>query len=103
MRNFTCILLAVFLFFPLCEICSQDGKKSKTEDTEAIQVVLTVEGDSLRIQTSAPRATLEVYNILGVRIARYKIDSPDKTLVLKLPKGCYILKIEDIVRKIAIK
>lgn len=102
MRYFTRVLLAILFLLPFCEICSQDGKKSKTEETEASQIVLTVNGDSLHIENSTPGAALEVYNILGVKIACYKIDSRDKTLILKLPKGCYILKIEDIVRKIAI-
>ena len=48
------------------------------------------------------RQTLEIYNITGVRIAAYKIDSNDTTVSLSCGKGCYILKLGKIARKVSI-
>ena len=46
---------------------------------------------------------LEVYNVLGVRVASYRVDSNDKTFTLGLQRGCYILKVGKVVRKTFIR
>ena len=58
---------------------------------------------SVRIRNAAAGAKLEIYNVLGLKVQSIKIDTANKTVALSLPKGCYILKLENIVRKIAIK
>lgn len=69
-------------------------------DVQNISVV--VSGSSVRVG-GASGMTLYVYNITGLRIKAVAIDSPDKLLDLDLPKGCYILKVGKVVRKISIK
>ena len=65
--------------------------------TENLQITINVNG------SNASGKILEIYNITGVKIASYKIDSSDKTISLgHLSKSCYILKIGNIVRKISI-
>ena len=44
-----------------------------------------------------------MYNVAGVLIKSFKIDTADKRLDLNLPKGCYIVKVGKTVRKISIK
>ena len=46
---------------------------------------------------------MEVYDILGVKITSVRIDTADKTVTLNLPKGYYIFKVGDTVRKVVIK
>lgn len=46
---------------------------------------------------------LQVYNVAGVRVLSVAIDSNDKKFDLNLPKGCYIVKVGKVVRKISIK
>ncbi len=53
--------------------------------------------------TNAMGETLRVYNVAGVCVMNAKIDSPDKRFELSLPKGCYILKVGKVVRKVSIK
>ena len=47
--------------------------------------------------------TLEIYNVAGVKLMNIKVDGGDKRYELNLPKGCYIVKISKVVRKIYIK
>ena len=47
--------------------------------------------------------TLEIYNVLGVKVMNIKIEGNDKKYELNLPKGCYIVKIGKLARKISIK
>lgn len=64
-------------------------------------VRITVSGNNVRVQ-NAQGATLEIYNITGVKVADFKIDSPDKTVNTGLTRGCYIVKVGKVARKISI-
>ena len=68
-------------------------------DLQAVSIRLT--GNELRI-TGAAGEMMQIYNVAGVRVMTVKIDSSDKTYNLNLPKGCYIVKVGKIVRKISI-
>lgn len=46
---------------------------------------------------------LQVYNVAGVRVMSVKVEGQDKKIELNLPKGCYIVKVGKVVRKISIK
>ncbi len=98
------LVLYVFLLFflSLPGVSGQEGRKSVLNDVEQNTVSLTILGNNVRVQNALGSA-LEVYNILGMKVTSIKIDSPDKTVVLNLSKGWYILKVENITRKIAIK
>lgn len=76
------------------------------EETAAEEVKITVNNASdnqeVRVQ-DAEGKTLEIYNVLGMRIATYRIDSADKTFTLGLQRGCYILKVGKVVRKTFIR
>ena len=90
-----------FLSYPV--VYAQEGRKSLPIDNEQTSVTLTVIGNTVRVLNATPGSVLEVYNVLGMKVASIKIDSVDKVITLNLPKGWYILKIENIARKVAIK
>ena len=64
-------------------------------------VVLLV-GNTLRV-TNASGEMLYVYNVAGVRVMATRVEGGDKTFELNLPRGCYIVKIGNTVRKISLK
>ncbi len=64
-------------------------------------VTLVVHEGKVHI-TNAEGKHLEIYNITGVRVAMLRIDSNDKQINLNLSRGCYILKVGKVVRKITI-
>lgn len=103
MRKFTLFIFLLFLLFTSVDNFAQSGKRPLIVENEVTQIVLTITGSTVRVQNAEKGNTLEIYNILGVKVSSIKIDSSDKTIALNLPKGCYILKIGDVVRKIAIK
>ncbi len=53
--------------------------------------------------TGANGQTLYIYNVAGVRVMSIKVEGQDKRIELNLPKGCYIVKVGKVVRKISIK
>ena len=71
------------------------------EVSQQNEVRISVSGNNVRVQ-NAQGATLEIYNITGVKVADFKIDSPDKTINTGLTRGCYIVKVGKVARKISI-
>lgn len=65
-------------------------------------ITLTVEENSVTV-SGAAGMTLEVVSLTGRHVTSYKIDSPAQRVELNLPKGCYILKIGKVVRKVTIR
>ena len=52
--------------------------------------------------TSAQGETLEVFSLTGKRVASFRIESPSQRIELNVSKGCYILKVGKVVRKITV-
>ena len=103
MKRIILCFLIIFSFLSYPVVYAQEGRKSLPIDNEQTSVTLTVIGNTVRVLNATPGSVLEVYNVLGMKVASIKIDSVDKVITLKLPKGWYILKIENIARKVAIK
>ena len=76
---------------------------------EAVEIVEQVE-QSVNIVfyngvlhvSGANGQTLQIYNVTGVRIMSFRVEGNDKRYELSLPKGCYIVKVGKVVRKISI-
>ena len=60
--------------------------------------VITAKGNMVRVQ-NADGKTLEVFDITGRKIASLRIDSPDRSFNLKLRRGLYLLRVDDVSRK----
>lgn len=71
-------------------------------DTEIQNVSLSVNESVLHV-TGANGMVLHVYNVAGVRVMSVKVEGADKRIELNLPKGCYIVKVGKLVRKISIQ
>ncbi len=71
-------------------------------DSEIQNVSISVNESTLHI-TGANGQVLHVYNVAGVRVMSVKVEGLDKRIELNLPKGCYIVKVGKVVRKISIK
>lgn len=83
-------------------VMAQDVQKAPIE-AEQPAVAITVTESTLHIKNAAGQV-LEVYNLAGVKVITQKIDSADKAIELSsLPKGCYIIKVGNTVRKIYLK
>ena len=53
--------------------------------------------------SGAEGQTLEVVSLTGKKVMQQKIDSPAQKIELNIPKGCYIVKVGNVVRKISVK
>ena len=62
---------------------------------------ISVSGQTAYV-TGAQGETLEVVSLTGRLVMTAKIDSPNQRVELNIPKGCYILKVGKVVRKIQV-
>ena len=74
----------------------------QTEQTLDDDITISVNGQWVTI-TGAQGLTLEVVSLTGRQIKTIKIESPAQRIELNIPKGCYILKIGKVVRKVAVR
>lgn len=71
-------------------------------DNDFQQITVTVTSVGVLHVTGANGLVLQVYNVLGVRVASIKVEGNDKRIDLPLKSGCYIVKVGNVVRKISI-
>ena len=64
-------------------------------------VNITINGQVVTV-TGGQGQTLEVVSLTGRRIMAIKIESPSQKVELNIPKGCYILKVDKVVRKVSV-
>ncbi len=100
MKKVLLIALATMLLVAPARTFAQTD--SEPLENTLSDITLTVNGTNVRI-SNANGEIMEIFNLTGVKVASVPIDSPEKTFKLTLPKGCYILKVGKIVRKISIR
>ncbi len=73
------------------------GIEQLTDD----DITITVNGQTVYIN-GAQGQLLEVISLTGRKVMTVKIDSASQKIELNIPKGCYILKVGKVVRKVTI-
>lgn len=71
-------------------------------DNDFQDISISVSESTLHV-TGASGNVLNIYNLTGVCVLSFKVEGPDKHYELNLPKGCYIIKVGKVVRKISIR
>nr|WP_314755061.1 DUF6383 domain-containing protein [uncultured Prevotella sp.] len=94
------LLLLVLLGMPVRTWADAVGVPS--EQLRQPEIEISVEGGTLRI-LNAVGQKLYIYNVMGVLVKTYVIDSSDKRVDLALSKGCYIVKVGAFARKIYLR
>ena len=66
------------------------------------KITIEVKGGTI-IASGAQGMELEVISLTGRLMATYRIESPVQRVDLNLSKGCYVIKIGNIARKVSIR
>ena len=73
------------------------------EQVEERIPTISIDDNVVTIQ-GASGMTLEIVALTGRAVAQYKIESPAQRITLNnLKKGCYILKVGKVVRKVTVR
>ena len=92
---------ALCLLMPVSGVAGSYGMTSESTFEMVETVKIAVKGHSVRV-LKAEGLTLEVYSVTGAKVLSVKIDSEDQTVLLNLSRGCYIVKVGDVTRKISV-
>ena len=71
-------------------------------ETSVSAITIVASGNTVKV-TGANGEDIEIFNLTGTKVANIKTDTSGKTYSANLPKGCYLVKIGKVVRKISIR
>ena len=99
-KNLLVISMMAFLAVPAVAsttVFEERGVAEMIDET----ITLTIDGNAVTI-SGAQGQKLIVVSLTGRQVAEYQIDSPAQRIELNLTKGCYVLKVGNVVRKVSI-
>ena len=99
MKKMLLILLSAVLLGAPVSAYAFTGHEGIEQPSSNISI--DIKNKEIRV-SGANGKKIEIYNLTGVSISTILIESNDATCPLNLPKGCYILKVGKVVRKISI-
>ena len=100
MKKIFIITLTLAMAFAPISMLAETSAESIEMSASGIQ--LSINGGNVHI-VGANGEVMEVFNLTGTKVATIRIDSNDKTFALNLTKGCYLVKVGKIVRKISVQ
>ena len=77
--------------------------QSKIDAEKATSIEVVINGDVLEISSIPNNGRVEVYSIIGSKVASFTVRDGIASEQLTLPKGYYILKTANSTKKIAVK
>lgn len=101
-------IIALFLFAGVQEVNAQDVQRNVTTieqqpQQEFEEVAISLNNATLHIK-NAENKVVEIYNMAGVKVVTYRIDSNNKAIDLnQFAKGCYIVKVGKVARKVYLR
>ena len=95
------VALSMMLSAPVL-LKAAEAEWLQQEQTIEDDISISVNGQWVTIK-GAQDLTLEVVSLTGRLVKTVKIESPAQRIELNVPKGCYILKIGKVVRKVAVR
>lgn len=100
MKKFYIITLTLAMVFAPLTIMAEPASDGIEMSVSGIS--LSIKDGNVHI-VGANGEVMEIFNLTGAKVATVRIDSNDKTFALNLQKGCYLIKVGKIVRKISIQ
>lgn len=98
---YTILLATAFAAFVPSTASASASEASLSANAEESKATITVAQSTLTVE-GAMGKELEVISLTGKPVMKVRIESQSQRIELNLPKGCYILKIDNVVRKVSI-
>ncbi len=102
MRKLVFVLTLLFVITFTISLSAQEAKQKPVSGSEK-NIELIVNGNQVFVRNAESGQLLEIYSVVGLKVDEIVMKSSPSEYVLNVPKGYYILKIGDVVRKVAIK
>ena len=73
----------------------------KTSDKPPVEVVAT--GNRIKVTNAPIGSKLEIYSVIGIKVVEIEMKQSAGEYTVNIAKGYYIIRIGEIVRKVAIR
>ena len=100
MKKISIIALTLAMAFAPVSMLAQAERDGIEMSVSGIS--LSINGGNVTI-IGANGEVMEIFNLTGTKVATIRIDSNEKTFALNLSKGCYLIKVGKMVRKISVQ
>ena len=97
-----CFTLAAFWLVPVSVSAAPAYFAGVMELIDEQEVDVVYSEGSLTI-TGAEGCTLQIVTVTGNVVMTKRIDSPEQKIELNIPKGCYIVKVGKVVRRVYVR
>lgn len=101
-RKLSAIALAAFLSIVPTVVGAMGWSAPETAFSQESNTVVSYAGGVLSV-SGADNQVLTIVSLTGKVVMEVRIDSPAQKIELNISKGCYIVKVGDIVRKISVR
>ncbi len=71
--------------------------------TEPKSVEISAYDSCIKVKNAPAGSVLEIYSVVGIKVKEIKLTSSDGEYPVNIPKGYYIIRIGEIVRKVVIR
>ena len=94
--------LAAFWLVPV-SVCAESAYFAGVMELIDEQEVDVVYSDGSLTVTGAEGCMLQIITVTGNVVMTKRIDSPEQKIELNIPKGCYIVKVGKVVRRVYVR
>ena len=101
-KHLLCFTLMALLLAPVTMLKAADMPYEEVQQEMGEEVTITVSGMTVTVR-GAQGQTLEIISLTGRCVMTVKIDSPVQRIETNVPKGCYILKVGKLARKVSLR
>ena len=102
-RLFSLLFLLAYICFQTAVLAQQDAKtKAVDGDVDHVMEIYVV-GNKITTENAPVGKKIEVFSVVGLKVAEYEIKTPTGEYFLNVPKGYYILRMNGMMRKVAIR
>jgi hypothetical protein len=104
MKKIACMAFSVFLCLAAF---GQGGMEQFTApqqmESDSLAPSVVAVGNCIKVTNAPVGSYLEVYSVVGIKVAEIEMKTPNGEYVLHISKGYYIVRIGNVVRKIALR
>ncbi len=99
------IFISVVFLFSISSfsLTAQEVKSKLVVEQEKPSIEIIVNGNRITVQNATVGQKLEIFSVVGLKVDEYILKTSPVELILNVPKGYYIFKIGETVRKVVIK
>ena len=94
--------MALTVAFPTFALAAAPESPAIVDLQADNDITININGQTVTV-CGAQGETLEIVSLTGRRMMTVKIESPAQRIELNVPKGCYILKVGKVVRKVSVR